>query len=174
MLGECRISSVFRERVLGPIRGDLVNMFEDRFKRAPLADQRFGRFLADPGNARNVVRGVSHQRLVIGDQFRAEAVAIDDRRDVVIAKLAEPTRARKHREDVVVDELQEIAVAGDDDHVVPVVRCRTGEGADHVIGLVPWFLKDRNAKRRNQLANAIDLLAEVFGHFSAGRLVAVV
>ena len=104
------------QRVPGPRRGDLVEVGDDRLDVAVLGDQRLGRLLADAGDAGDVVRGVADERLVVGDVLGSKTVAGMDRGRVEVAQFAEALGSGQHDRRVLVDELQQVAVAGDDDH----------------------------------------------------------
>ena len=102
--------------VPGPRRGDLVEVGDDRLDVAVLRDQRLGRLLADTGDAGNVVRGVADQRLVVGDVLGTKTVTGVDRGRVEVAQISEALCPRQNDRRVLVDELQQVAITGDDDH----------------------------------------------------------
>ena len=164
---------VLGQRLLRPRRCHLRDAGQNRLQIAELGDQVGGGLFADAGDAGNVVRRVAHQRLVVGNQLRREAVALVDGIAVVDAEITEAFDAGEHRDDMVVDELQQVAVPGDDDHLVAVAGAGAGEAADDIVGLVPGPLVDRDVEGIDQLADAPDLLDKVGWGLGARRLVAV-
>ncbi len=96
---------------------DLVDVREHLLERAEALDQLAGGLLADPGDAGDVVRGVALQAVEVGDQLRRDAVAVDHGLAVVDLGLGDPARGRHHlHEALLVDQLEDVAVAGDDHH----------------------------------------------------------
>jgi len=72
---------------------------------------------------------------------------------------------------VLAEQLQEVAVAGDDAHVHALrlgLRC---DGADHVVGLVALQFQDGDVEGGDQVADAVNLEAQVVGHLVARALV---
>ena len=74
---------------------------------------------------------------------------------------------------LLVDELQQVAVAGDDDQHAQVAPRAAGAGqaADHVVGLVARPLLDRDVQGVDQLAHPHHLRAQIVRHGAAVRLV---
>ena len=80
-------------------------------------DQLAGGLVADPGNAGDVVGGVSLEPVEVGDQLRRDAVAVDHGLAVVDLRLGDAPRRRHHlHQAVVVDQLEDVAVARHDRH----------------------------------------------------------
>ena len=78
---------------------------------------------------RDIVGRVADQRLVIGDVLGSKTIAGMDRGRIEVAQISEALRARQNDCRVLVDELQQIAVAGDDDHP-QIATVAAGSGRD--------------------------------------------
>jgi hypothetical protein len=160
------------ERVLGARWRHLVQVGDDRLHAAELSDERLGRLLADSGHAWDVVGGIADQRLVVSHVLGTEPIARVDRRRVEVAEVAEAESAGEHHRRVVVDKLQQIAVAGDDDDAqVAAVAAGASQTADDVVRLEPGALLDRDVERRDQLPYARHLRPQIIRHRAAVRLV---
>jgi hypothetical protein len=140
-------------------------------ERAELRDERLGGLVADSGHTGDVVRGVANERLVVRHALRREAVALEDGGGVVLADIAKAPNARQHDLDVVPNQLQQVGVAGDDDHFVALVSEAAGERANDIVGLISLALLDGDVERVDQLANARDLRPKVLRHLAAGAFV---
>ena len=73
---------------------------------------------------------------------------------------------------VVIDQLQEIAVTGGDDHPqVTALATVGGNAADDVIGLISGSFLERNVQCVDELTHAADLRAQIVGHGAPVALV---
>ena len=150
-------------------RADVGQMLIDGVEVAILAQQLGRRFFADAGDARDIVRAIAHHRLEIHQlawlkpPFLAECRHIPDL--VVIAPL------RQLHPNMRTKQLQDIAVAGGDMHIQTHVDRLPADRAQHIIRLHIGHGQLRDVKRLDQLANAIELAAQVVWHFLARRLV---
>ena len=116
---ETRASSACVEQVLFALGAfDLARCCASTLlERAVALDQLARGLVADAGNAGDVVGGVALQAVEVGDQLRRDAVAVDHRLAVVDLRLGDPARGRHHLDEAVgVDQLEGVAVAGDDHH----------------------------------------------------------
>ena len=124
-------------------------------------EQRGGGLLTDPGDTGQAVRRVAAQRRVIGVLRGQNAVL---RHDGGIGDEFEVAHTASGVDDPhlagVVDELEEVAITGDDVH-----RHRSvgRKGADDVIGLVVGTPDDRDAEQLESLADHRDLRLERVG-----------
>ena len=127
---------------------------------AELGDEAPRALLAHPGDALDVVAGVSHQREDVDHLVRPHPELLPH------PGLVEPRAIVPRVEDVdpVVDELKEVLVAGDDGDVEPRLDRPRGEGADDVVGLEAPAGDDGHAEGRARLVYPGDLLDEVGGH----------
>jgi hypothetical protein len=158
--------------ISGSRRSNLVEVGDDRLDVAVLRNQRFGRLLANTGDAGDVVRGVANQRLVVGDVLGTKAVTSPDRVRVEVAQVSEALGSRQNDRRVLVDELQQVAIARNDDHFyVTLVTADAGEAADDIVSLVARTLFDRDVQSVDQLPHALDLRPQIVGHGPAVRLV---
>ena len=95
--------------------GDLVDRAQHALEVAELLQQLRRRLVADPGHAGDVVARVALQAVEVGDQLGRDAVAVDDRGVVVELRVGDPARGRHDADEALgVDELEGVAVAGDD------------------------------------------------------------
>jgi hypothetical protein len=142
---------------------DLVDVCEHVLERAVALDQLAGGLVADPRYAGDVVRGVALQPIEVGDQLGSDAVAVDHRLAVVDLRLGDPARGRHHLDEAVaVDQLEGVAIAGDDHHGNGRVGVQgpLGERGDHVVGLVPVDLDVGVPERLDQRFHRRPLLLE--------------
>ena len=134
LLRHPRVVGVLGQVLLAFGAGDLVDARQHLLQRAELLQQLGRGFLADPGDAGDVVGGVAAQPHQVGDQLRRHPVALLDRGAVVDLGLGDPARGA-HHPDPVADQLVGVAVAGDDHHLDPLLARLPGERGDHVVGL---------------------------------------
>ena len=137
-LGDARVLGVLEQVLFALGAFDLVDVREHVLQRAVALDQLARRLVADAGDAGDVVGGVALQPVEVGDQLRRDSVAVDHRLAVVDLRVGDPARGRHHLDDALtVDQLEDVAVAGDDHHrhgrVGP--KRALGERGDHVVGL---------------------------------------
>ena len=132
-----------------------------------------GGFLADPGDAGDVVGGVAAQPHQVGDQLRRHAVALLDGGGVVDLRLADPFRGAHHPHPLA-DQLVGVAVAGDDHHLDPLLARLADQRGDHVVGLVALDLDVGVAEGLDQRHQVRPLLAQQVGARFALGLVEVV
>ena len=114
--------------------GDLVDVLEDLLERAELLQQLGGGLVADPGDAGDVVRGVALEADQVGDQLGRDAVALLDALGVVDLGVGDAARGGHHPHPVL-DQLVDVAVAGDHHHLDALLAGPLGHRGDHVVGL---------------------------------------
>ena len=153
--------------------GDLLDALQHLLQRAELLQQLRGRFLADPGNAGNVVGGVAAQPHQVGDQLRRHPVALEHGVAVVDLGLGDAARGAHHPHSLA-DQLVGVAVAGDDHHLDPLLAGLAGQRGDHVVGLVALDLDVGVAEGVDQRHQVRPLLAQQVGPRFALGLVEVV
>jgi hypothetical protein len=148
----------------------LVEVLVDAVQRAELLEQADRRLLPDPRDARDVVRGVALQCLVVEHLVRTEAVSVHHLRLVVDHGRGD-AHACGEQAHVIVDQLQAVQVARDDHRVDALGGGLLRERADHVVGLVALELSDRHAHHRGDLAHDRELGAQIVRHRRAAGLV---
>ena len=116
-----------------------------------LLHQRHRRLLTDAGNARDVVRDIALQGLEVGHQRRFEAEALTHPLGVIDDGLGDAATGGVDAH-VLVDQLQGVEVAGEDEHVQPPLHRAAAQRADDVIGLVSGQLHQRDAQRGADIA----------------------
>ena len=149
----------------------LVQVLEDAVEPAVGVDQLGGGLLPHPGHAGQVVGRVAAQRGVLPVEPGRDAGALLDPGLVVHHVVGHAPAVVEHLDVGVLDELVDVPVAGDDDHVEPRVPALGGEGGDDVVGLVAGQLEDADAQRLDHLAHQADLLAQDVGRLGPAGLV---
>ncbi|MCY1284699.1 hypothetical protein D9M70_336140 [compost metagenome] len=140
--------------------GDLVEAGVEHVEAAADAGQQAQRgFLADPGDAGDVVDLVAHQRQVVDDQLGADAELGAHALDVVDA-----AGHGVDQGDVRADQLGHVLVAGGDHHVAALRGGLPGQGADHVVGLHALHAQQRQAEGAHAGVQRFDLHAQVVRH----------
>ena len=157
---------------LGPF--DLLDVGEDVLERPEGLQQLAGRLVADPGDARDVVRGVPLQAVEVGDRLGRDPVAVDHRLAVVDLGVGDAPGRRHHLDQApLVDQLEHIAVPRHDHHLdgrIGVDRPLCDRG-DHVVRLVALQTHVAVAECLDQRFHRRPLLLEQIRSRAPGRLV---
>ena len=139
---------------------DLVGARDEAVEPAELPHPLRGGLLPHPRDAGQVVARVAAQRRVVGVLRRGQAVALLDGGRGHACHVADALARVEHR-DAVVDQLERVAVAGDDEDVESLGLRPRGQRGDDVIGLVPLGLHRGDAQRLEHLADQVDLALEL-------------
>ena len=126
LLGDARVVGVVGQVLLALGARDLVDVGEHRPRATPnRCRSSRGGLVADPRDAGDVVRRVALEAVEVGDQVGGDPVAVDDGVVVVDLGVGDPA-ARRHDPHVRVrvDDLEGVAVAGDDHHRDALPRAR--------------------------------------------------
>ena len=155
--------------------GGIVQIGIHTIQAAEFQQQLLGCFRADSCHAGDIVRSVAHQGLQVDQLLRLEAVLRLKLRSVIqggvgLAGLGDHQLYIY----VIVNELQTVPVAGDDDALPGIVGADASHGADHVVRLPALALIDGNAHGPEHLLHDGHLLGQLLGHPMAGGLVAIV
>ena len=148
----------------------LVDMIDEGGQRAVLPNPLRGRLLPHARDAGKVVAGVTTQRRIVRILRRGQAVLL------LHLGRGEPRQIRdalarvEHRHRVV-DQLQRIAVAGDDQHRVALGVGLGGERGDDVVGLVPLDRHHRDTQGVEHFLGEVDLTVELVRRLGSLRLV---
>ena len=149
---------------------DLVDAVGELGERAELAHPLGRRLLPHPRDVRQVVAGVAPQGGEVGVLRRREPVAVHHLARVDPGEVGDATLRVEHH-DVVADQLERVAVARGDEHLVAVGLGLRGEGGDQVVGLEALDAEVRDVERPQDLLDEVDLAAEVVRGRRAVRLV---
>ncbi len=171
-LGEPRRGFVLGEQRATLLGAHFVEVLVEVLDRAELLDERRRRLLAHPRNAGDVVGGVALEADEVGDLGGRHAEALDHagrRVDLHVGHAA----PRGHHPDVVVDDLQRVAVAGDHERAAALPLGLFGERAEDVVGLVARLHQVGDAERVHEARQVRPLPRERLGHGRPLRLVAV-
>src|SRR6202043_1222141 len=128
------------------------------------------RFFTDATNTRDVVRYVPYQALEIDGLDRLQAVAFADAVRRVENRLRYAALTGQN-EDVLVDELQRVQIAGHDRAVQTLLAGLPRQGADDVVGLHPLDFVNRDPKGPHDVARQGKLRRELGWGGPASRLV---
>ena len=120
--------------VLPGLALDLVDALDQLRERTELVDPLRGRLLADAGDARQVVGRVAAQGGEVGVLRGRQPVLLDDLLRGEPGQLGDALGRIQHRR-VLGDQLEGVAVAGDDQHLEALGLGLGGERGDDVVGL---------------------------------------
>ena len=107
----------------------------------------------------DVVHAVAHQRQVIDDALRGNAVLGNH----AIA-VQGGFRHRIHQRDVIRDKLRHVLVASGNHHRALCARCFGGQGADDVVRFHAFHPHQRHSHRFHHVEDGLDLHAQTIGH----------
>ena len=147
-----------------------VDLVDKRLQRAVLGDPLRRGLLPHARDAGQVVARVAAQRGEVRILLRGQPVLVEHRLRREPGQLADALARVEHR-DVVADQLQRVAVAGDHQDPVALVLGLRRQRGDHVVGLEPGLGQHRDAQRAEHLLGDVDLTAELVGGGRSARLV---
>ena len=134
--------AVFAHEALEFRRARKRRVLEQRVERTRGLDELDRRLLADAGNAGKIVGRIALEPAIVRQLSRIEIEARTHGRDVVPHHA---THARAHRDRrLLIDDLQEIVVARDDDRFVTRALRFGGERCDHVVRFFAFDFHRRN------------------------------
>ena len=143
---------------------------EQLLQRSELLDQRDRGLLADLRHAGHVVAAVAHEREQVdhrGGRHAPLGFGFGRAEDLRLRRRA----AQVPELDVLADDLQEVLVARDEEHVHSRVAALHGKRADHVVRLVAVAFDDGDSVGVDDGADVIELRRHLVGHLLARRLV---
>jgi hypothetical protein len=159
-----------RAQVLPGLALDLVDVRDQPLQAAVLHDPFSGGLVAYARHAGEVVAGLADDRRAVAVAVGRKAVPLGDGSGGHAVHLGDPALEVQHG-DVVVDQLERVAVAGDDPHVHADVTGLAGERGDHIVGLVAGLLDIRDAQRGEDLTDQAELPGEDVGRLGPAGLV---
>ena len=166
---ECLIPA-FLQCVAEAAAADLIQMLVDGLEAPVLLEQLGGRLVADTAHAGNVVTCITDEGFVVDQLLRLQAIALADATLVVDDGIAEGAPGG-HDPDVRADELEGVGVAGDYERLQALLLRLLGQRGQYVVGLVALGRVGGYVKGLQQLVDALELDAQVIGHFGAVGLV---
>src|SRR5690606_6928122 len=139
-------------------------------QRVVLGQELDGRLFANPLHAGDIVADVADEGFIVDYLVGPDAEVFHHTgRVVYLAAAARPARGQLDA-GVVVHQLQQVAVAGDDVHRHFVAHLRR-DRAQYIVSLVSFQFEDGNIERPYDLLDAGDLNAQLIGHFFPRALV---
>ena len=143
-----------------------AGVLDDVLKRSVLRDELPRGFVADPGDAGDVVARVPLEADEVRDLVGPDSVASLDALGRVDLDVGHATR-RHHQADVLGDELERVAVGRDDARLDSCLVGLRRERRDDVVGLPALELEVRVAERLDDRSEVRELLAQEVGHRAA-------
>ena len=155
-----RIVGVFGQR--GPILllGKLGGGFEQTVQRLVSRDELASAFFPNARHSLHVVAGIAHQRQHVDHLVRPDPELLHDTSGVVPNTLV----TRVEHLNLIVHQLEEVLVAGDQHHLQTVRSGPSGEGADDIVRLDSLVSHDRYAEGCARLVDPRHLFDEVVRH----------
>ena len=145
------------------------------FNAAVSAYDRCGRLLADGRDAGNIVRGIPHQSFHVDELCgRHLVLPFHILRVIVVDLRAAPAGLGDADFDVLVRQLQQVPVTGDNGHLDALLLAALGHGAQNVVRLITRHRQNRHAHGCKHLLHQRHLLVELLGHGLARALVGFV
>ena len=133
-------------------------------------EQRDGGLFAHPCHAGNVVGCIADHGLIIHHLIGADAQkGFHVRREIILGFGQLVSCQVDHHP--VGDQLQQVAVAGDDLDRQPLGGCLAGNAAQDVVSFVSLHFQAGGIESVDQLADTVNLDAQVIGHLGAGAFV---
>ena len=133
-------------------------------------------FTPMPGTPGHVVGGVADQRLDVDHLLRRHAEILDHPLavDLALRPVAGPALGARFEvveEHLVGDELHQVLVGGDEQHLGAGIAGLASIGGDQVVGLEAGLLDRRQPERLDRRAHQRELRREVVRHLAPGPLV---
>jgi hypothetical protein len=149
-------------------------VLEHALERSVLLQELGRGLVADPGDARDVVRGVPLQPDEVRNQLGPDTVTLDHALAVVHARVRDAARRGHDPNAAVVRELVGVAVPRHDHHVDALLLGLLGKARDHVVGLVAFDAHVAVAERLDKRLEVRPLLLKQVRPGLALRLVRLV
>ncbi len=133
-----------------------VKVRVDVFQRGVLLQEVDGRLFAHTAHARYVVRAVADDRFIIRHLFGADAELFDDLLRAEVIGVRQPA-AGEPDHDILIRQLEQIAVSGKDDHPDALRSRLLGDGSQHIVGLKALGFEDRDFKSLDHFPDSLQL-----------------
>ena len=170
LLREACLVGVFHQALLELLAGDILHMCEHVLDGTVGQQQLRSCLRADTRDARNVIGRIAHESLEIDELERLKAILLLKGSRVIVLELRDALLGQEHAQ-VWPHELQGVAVARDDAHIIALSRGLRRERAEDVVGLVVVLLEERDAHVRGELAQERELREEFLRRLVARTLV---
>ena len=134
----------------------LVQALKQFLDVSELFKQLSGSLRPHAGHSRYIVGAVADQRLIVSYLVGADTVFVLHFVWSVKPRVAQSPQGGQHA-DLVINQLQHVAIAGDDEHFVADLPTLAGNCADDIIGLVSGCLRLGHTQGINQLVGQVKL-----------------
>ena len=138
---------------------------------AKLGDQLDGRFFSDSGNAGDIIRAVTHQRLNVHKLLGCHAVFFLKRGTVKGDGIV--IGSKKHG-GCIRDQLKGITVTRKDIRLIALLLRHCGKGAENIVRLIARHLKNSGAESLHALLGIGKLRKKLGGRLVASRFIGIV
>ena len=143
--------------------GQFIQVGIDALQGIVFLQQADGRLFANASHAGDVVGGIADQGLVIHHLVGAHAQVLQHIFGKIIFGIGAALAGQIHQ-DALVDELQQVTVAGDDLDAKALRGQLVSQAAEHIVGLVAFQLEARDIEGVYKLPDAFHLRAQVIRH----------
>ena len=147
-----------------------ARMCEDIVQRPVLVQQAHGGFVADAGDAGDVVAAVPRQPLPVHHLLRREAIHFVHHGGCKVRRFADAFAGEQHLRRIG-HQLERVAVAGQNDGADPGVLTQFGQRAEQIVRLPALQGENLDAHFRQQRPNGGELLAQFIRRRGASRFV---
>ena len=172
---ELRHIVVLTQGLLCLIRFDFLQMGICIFNTAKLHNHFRCRFLSHTRNARNIVRGISHQSFQFNDLRRRYLIFFQNLRSMIIFDSGFPFhRLWQTDHNLLCRELEQITVAGKNCHIHSLCLAPPGNCAQKVVCLVSFHGYDIHAHGTEHFLHKRNLLTQFLRHCFSGAFVCVI
>ena len=132
--------------------------------------QADGCFFANTGNAGNIIGFVAHQGFVVHHLFGPDTQILFYILVKIIFGIGEAFTGQID-DDMVVHQLQQVAVTGDDFYGQSFFNRLLSHAAQNVIGFKSFHFEAGKTEDIHHLADALNLRAQIIRHFGAGGFI---
>ncbi len=136
---------------------------DKRIERSGYFDQLDRGLLTDTGNAGKIVGRIAFESPVIRELIGLQFETLEYRRRIVPPEIGDAAPRRQHGR-VLVDDLQQVEIAGHNQRLFAGFFGFARERRDDVVSLLPFDFDDRNVMHREHVAHQRELTAQIVGH----------
>ncbi len=124
----------------------MLQILQYRLNAIVVGQQALRSLLPDARYAGDVIGTVAHQRLEVHKLPGCDAVSVTKAFLIILSSLGDAASSDQNC-DPVTEQLQQVAITGDDDHLAALSGPAICQRADDVVGLIARFFEHLQAKR---------------------------